>query len=379
MKILYASTLDLNQEKASTIHFLALARALSAKGHQLTTISRSTYASVESAASHFPPLRKVKVLFYDWALLFLLLKRLLRGHFDVLYHRDVPLINVLARLFSVPTIVEVNGIYVDELKAAGMSNLGVSLYRLRERAVVRHANRVICVTEGIREQLIARYSVPADRCVVIPNATDTAEFTPSDKAACREAVGLAPQPYHIGFVGKFQPWIDFSTLLRAVQILRADGIPVQCTLIGNGERYQEIVALRQQLHLTECVHMPGYVPHNHITQWIGAFDVCVATFTHKRNARIGLSPLKLFEYLACGRPVVVTALPGLIEVIQESQGGLLYDLGDAEDLARNLSLLYSDTAKRETMGRRGREYVVRAHSWDHVASQVEAIVKSIRE
>ncbi len=377
MRILYASTLDLHQEKASTIHFLALARALQDRKHQVTLVSRPTLGLVEFLGS-LPLVGKLKVLLYDALVLLILLGKLMREHFEVLYHRDVPLINVLAHLFKVPTIVEVNGIYVDELKAAGMHPLGVRLYQVRERAVVQQADRIVCVTQGIREQLVARYAVPYDRCVVIPNATDTSAFIPLDKKQCRASLELPDWDYHIGFVGKFQPWIDFETLLQAMRMLQDKNIPVHCTLIGNGSRYHYVEQLITQLHLTGSVHLTGYVPHGRIVHWIGAFDTCVAPFTHTRNANIGLSPMKIFEYMACGRPVIATNLPGITEVIAESQGGLLYEIGNAESLARQIASLH-DAQKREAMGQRGREYVVKHHSWGNVARQVEEIVNVIRD
>jgi len=379
MKILYASTVNIGTKKGSSVHFLNLARALQSRGHEVVVVAlgRPACGNANGLKVYSVPkimASKATTLLTDLLLGLTIFRLTVTTRFDVLYHRGIALANRWACLFGIPSITEVNGIQVDEFRAAGMSELGLRLYRYREKQIVTNARRVICVTEGIRDQLVGRYAAPHDQCIVLPNAADTVLFRPRPKMKCQEQVGLIPENYNIGFVGAFQPWVDFDSLLRAVQILRNQNVPVRCTFLGDGDRYQEVKQQVKQHQLTERVQLIGYVPHKMVPCWIGAFDVCVAPFTRARNELIGLSPLKLFEYMACARPVVAAALPGTIEPVETAQSGLLYPVEDTNALAQCLLSLCRDVSLGEAMGARGREYVVKHHRWDSVAERIEAVI-----
>ena len=381
MKILYAGAIDLDVNKGDTVHFLHLARALQSRGHEVVVVAhgRPVCGSADGLKVYSVPKastsRAILNRFLDDGSLLLTLVRLtLSIPFDVLYQRGIPLINSWSRLLRrLPSIVEVNGIYADELSMRGVRGWKLQLYRHREMQIIKNAHRLICITGGIRDQLASRYTVPYDQCIVLSNAADTEVFRPLSKTKCRQQVGLASERYHIGFVGTLQPWIDFDSLLEAIQTLCRRPVPLYCTLVGDGVRKQELQQQIENRQLTNCVQLVGRVPHDVVPYWVGAFDVCVAPFTRARNELIGLSPLKLFEYMACGRPVVATALPGIIEPVETAQAGLLYGVEDANMLADRLLTLYRDVGLREAMGARGREYAVKHHSWDSVAERTEAI------
>jgi glycosyltransferase involved in cell wall biosynthesis len=382
MNILYCGAIDLQSEKGDTLHFVHLAQALAVRGHRLTMLAFGEPglrppAAVTLFAIRPIRLRKIGVLFTDIRFLAAMV-RVSRGvRFDVLYQRGVPWANQWARLNRLPAVSEVNGIQVDELAAAGMRASSLHFYRQRERLIVRGAQRVICVTAGIRTQLVQRYRVESQRCVVIANAANTERFQPLSKAECRQALGLQEGCFHVGFVGEFQPWIDFEALLRALQTLRGQGLPVVCTLVGAGLRYEEVVQKVQRLGLSDAVHLVGWQAHTAVPRWIGAWDVCIAPFTAGRNQAIGLSPLKIYEYMACERPVVASDLPGITETFQQAQANLLYPIGDSQALARQLATLYTDPALGQEMGRRSRAYVLRHHSWANVAEQTEVILQRL--
>lgn len=382
MNILYAGTVDLDRAKGDAVHFTHLAQALHARGHALTVVAYGSSRPTGFPNVPFTPvprtfLPKIGTFVNDFRLLNALTRVARSTRFDLIYHRGVPLANIWAHLRGIPAVTEVNGIQADELKAVGMSRLGLRWYRRRERKIVGGADRVICVTSGIREQLVAHYGVPRKRCVVIGNAADIQLFMPRLKDTCRRRVGLPLLPFHIGFVGTFQPWVDFDVLLRAVQMVIDQDLPLHCTLVGDGPLYSEVVQKGASAGLADYMTLPGRVSHQDVPYWIGAFDVCVAPFVVVRNKQIGLSPLKIFEYLACGRPVVATNLPGIAKTLMDSGAGLLYPPGDARRLADQLVALYRSPEKVESLGLRGRSYVVAHHSWTRVAEETERVMLGV--
>jgi glycosyltransferase involved in cell wall biosynthesis len=128
------------------------------------------------------------------------------------------------------------------------------------------------------------------------------------------------------------------------------------------------------MNLSSFINLPGRVSHFEVPYWIGAFDVCVAPFFIGRNLKIGLSPLKLYEYLACARPVVATELPGITEAVLSSGAGLLYPPGDAVQLAQRFLYLHQFPERARELGLDGRQYVIEYHSWASVAKKTEQIL-----
>lgn len=379
MNILFAGTIDFSTQRGDTLHFLHLANALRLRGHLLDVVGWNTASGpLADGLTVYSTKRSMKkggaTLLNDIKLLWKVL-RLSKFHYDIFYQRGIPLANRVLRTRGIPSILEVNGDRLDELRLRGFNSIRLASHRLREMEIIKYADHYICVTEGIRAQIIEQYHVDEKKCTVIPNAADTDLFRPLPQDQCQQILGLAQDMFHIGFVGTFQPWVDFDSLFTSLQILRNLGVPVYCTLVGDGSLESE---LRQQVlkrGLSDIVRFTGRQNHQDIPKWMGAFDVGIAPFIRARNETIGLSPLKLFEYMACERPVVAPTLPGIIEPVEAAQAGRLYLIEDQESLAHQLSWLYQNPTLKVQMGKKGRAYVLKHHSWANVAEKIEKIMQ----
>jgi glycosyltransferase involved in cell wall biosynthesis len=266
---------------------------------------------------------------------------------------------------------------MEELRLRGFSMLRLAFHKVRETQIVNAANHCVCVTEGIRDQLIRDFQVAEKNCSVISNAADTELFQPLTQKECQQNLGLPQDKFHLGFVGTFQEWVDFDILFSSLIILRDQGIPIYCTLVGDGSLEPYLRHQVQKFALSDIVLFAGRQDQTEIPKWMGAFDVGIAPFKEARNKTIGLSPLKLFEYMACERPVIATALPGIIKPVEAAQAGLLYSIGDQGSMAQQFLWLYQNPDSRILMGKRGREYVLKHHSWAGVAEKIERIMEEV--
>jgi glycosyltransferase involved in cell wall biosynthesis len=118
------------------------------------------------------------------------------------------------------------------------------------------------------------------------------------------------------------------------------------------------------------------VPYDRVPVYINASDVCAAPFILARNAKIGLSPLKLYEYMACGKPVVASDISGVADALEASKGGLPVPSENPEALAEAISKLLENPELRADMGSKGLSYVTENYSWYSVAKQVDGVCKS---
>jgi glycosyltransferase involved in cell wall biosynthesis len=128
--------------------------------------------------------------------------------------------------------------------------------------------------------------------------------------------------------------------------------------------------------LTARVHFAGAVPHEEIPEWIGRFDVALAPYSRPEHP-FYFSPLKLFEYMACGVPTVAARLGQIEEIVRHGETGLLYPPGELDELAAACDGLLSDLALRKRLGQAATEEVHRCYTWDHNAERIVKLVQSL--
>ena len=126
--------------------------------------------------------------------------------------------------------------------------------------------------------------------------------------------------------------------------------------------------------ILEHILFTGVVPYEDVPLYISASDICVAPFISRRNERIGLSPLKIYEYLACGRPVVASKINGITGLLARSGGGITVMPENPHELAEAILYLLQDDSLRRKMGSNGCTYVMTNHTWAKVASNVADVL-----
>jgi glycosyltransferase involved in cell wall biosynthesis len=169
-------------------------------------------------------------------------------------------------------------------------------------------------------------------------------------------------------VGSFQRWHDVEGLLQAFSMLYADDHNLRLLLVGDGDQREALEESCLQLGLGSAVIFTGSVPHESVPEYIAAMDVAVAPYNWKED--FYGSPLKLFEYMAAGKPTVAAAIGQIEEVIEHGKTGWLYPSGNHEKLAHGLaSLLYSPELSSE-MSQAARQKILTDHTWKAIGARV---------
>ena len=166
------------------------------------------------------------------------------------------------------------------------------------------------------------------------------------------------------FAGAFRPWHGAASLARALARLHAAGdTRFGGVFVGHGPERAE--AERESAGVPGVV-FTGAVPHATLPAALTRTDIGVAPFDPARHAPLGLgffwSPLKIFEYMAAGLPVVAPALPRLRTLVEHGREGWLYDPDDPQALDRAIVAL-ADPDLRRRLGAAARDRVVRDFSW----------------
>ncbi|MBF0175533.1 MAG: glycosyltransferase family 4 protein [Magnetococcales bacterium] len=203
------------------------------------------------------------------------------------------------------------------------------------------AGHVITTGECIRRQLIDQRGHPPERVTSIPTGIDLARFTPGDRVAARHQLGLPREPFLVGIVASMRDWKGHQILLEAFKAwARPD---TRLVIVGEGDRWVEIKRRIAELDLGELVFMPGNQAD--VAPWLQALDL----FVLPSLANEGV-PQVILQAMACGLPVIGSAIGGIPEVIDHGMTGLLVPPGDVHALRQALVGLMDHPEQRLSLG-----------------------------
>jgi glycosyltransferase involved in cell wall biosynthesis len=172
----------------------------------------------------------------------------------------------------------------------------------------------------------------------------------------------------VGFVGTLKPWHGLGTLAEAFARLRHRHMHARLLVVGDGPGRQNLEADLEARGLRGDASLVGAVAPEEVPGLLASMDVAVAPYPEL--ADFYFSPLKVYEYMAAGLPVVASRVGQLAELIRPGDNGLLCPPGDAAALAEALVQLWQRPALRRRLGEAARADVLQNHTWDAVARRV---------
>ena len=237
----------------------------------------------------------------------------------------------------------------------------------------RLADRIICVSQPAKANLVKKWGVSADKIVVIPNGVDADRFDSRqyDQTAVRQQWQLGDSPI-VMFVGGFQKWHGIDKLVQSFAQLLPNYPQVKLVLVGDGPAREEIDQLIVSLGIDHNVLITGRVKHEEVPQLLSVADIVTVPYP-KLSQELWFSPLKLYEYMAAGKGIVASRAGQISDVISDEVNGLLIEPGDVAALTRSMSCLLKRPLLREQLGQAARRKAEREHSWQRQFARLESV------
>ena len=294
-------------------------------------------------------------------------------------HRNGTVAMAVRERTGTPVVYEVRGFLEETWASRDPARVGTERHRLQrecEANLMRSADAVVTLAETMAAEIVER-GVPRDRIFLAPNAVDDSLLTADyDGATFRAAHGIGPDEIVVGSVSSIVAYEGFATLLSAAALLRDAGTPVRVLLVGDGTEREALVKQVSALKLREHAILPGRVGPEEALRAQAAIDIFVCPREDLRVCRL-VTPLKPVEAMALGKPVVLSDLPALSELVGGEGAGMLVPPGDPQALADALGALRDDPARRAEMGEAGRAEVAAKRTWSRIAETYRDVYRFV--
>ncbi len=279
---------------------------------------------------------------------------------DLYYSRDLPTVLLLSLLKPRARIA------YEPHRLSG-SGLG----RRLQTMAFRRAGNVFPITQPMAEEIIRR-GTEAAHVTVAHDGIRRARFDHApDQTQARESLGWPQEAFIVGYVGQLHTMsMDKGLGVLIEALARAGGMSLG--LVGGPESMAE--ALHQQwcaAGLPEAdFRYAGQVTPEEVPRCLSAFDVCAMPHPYTEHFARATSPLKLFEYMASGRAIVASDLPGWADVLRDGDNALLVPAGDAAALAEALRCLRDQPDLRQRLSAQAYEQVMSRYTWERRAVMI---------
>jgi len=350
-------------------HVHELSRELGLRGHEVHIYtSRFLKRLDEYEKFHHYVVHRVKTMVNMFATPVMprLGKILAREDFDILHAHSPPPVSdyfalKAAQKRGIPFVLT----YHCDLEVPGfIGRAVVGLYHSTfARKAISRADAIIATTRSYQETSRMLWN---QRGIIAPNAVNPERFTPeNDGAHIKKELGLDDR-FIVLYVGRWVPHKGIESLIYSARHTPDD---VHYVIIGVGPHENHLKRLVAHLKLEKRVTFLKDIPHEELPLYYAFSDVFVLPSLSRLEA-FGIVGL---EAMATGLPVILSGIPGVMEVIEEGKQGFLSEPTDAKSIAGNIMKLYNDPELRTKMGAEGRKLVLEKYQWKSVADTIEKL------
>jgi glycosyltransferase involved in cell wall biosynthesis len=235
--------------------------------------------------------------------------------------------------------------------------------RAMESMVMSVADVVLTLNEAMRDELVQMGCAP-EKIHLVPNGVDVDHFAPRPRPRrLAKHFGIGEQPT-FGYISNMDhPRESQETLVRAAEVLKKRGLKdFRCVIVGQGPRREFLEEMASASDVADVVVFTGTAGKHDVADYHALIDVFVVPRIAERAASL-VTPLKPFEAMALGRPIVISDLPALREIAAPEERGLAFPPDDAVALADAVQRLFDDPELAARLGEAGREWVVNERQW----------------
>jgi glycosyltransferase involved in cell wall biosynthesis len=193
--------------------------------------------------------------------------------------------------------------------------------RIIECKNMKNADKIISINEGLREYTI-RMGAKKERTEVVPGGVELDFFNKIDTNIVREKYGIKDDEIILFFMGLLY---RFSGLIEVAKDLeKLNDNKIKLLILGKGDLWEDLQNIKKKNGMDKRIIMEGWKPYEEIPKYLAAADICLLP-AQKNDIMMNIVPIKIYEYMAMGKPVIATKLPGMMKEFGEGNGVVFVD------------------------------------------------------
>jgi glycosyltransferase involved in cell wall biosynthesis len=248
-----------------------------------------------------------------------------------------------------------------------------AFFRLLESLLALGTTALVAVSPEVRDDLVALGIAKPEKFTVIRLGIELDErvgtAADGDGAETRRVLGIPPDTFVVGWIGRMTGVKRTDDVLLALQRLRERGVDARLCMVGDGPDRDEVERRAHQLGIVRQCLFVGY--QDEVAPYYAAFDALILPSANEGT------PVSAIEALAGGRPVVATRVGGVPDVVRDGVDGFLVEPGDVEAMAGRLAELAGDSKLRHRMGVSGRGHVLERYSVGRLLDDTDQFYRAL--
>lgn len=261
---------------------------------------------------------------------------------------------------------------IDELHRLVPEPTLQGLARVVEQANVRRATLVLSINQALRDYTIEMGALP-ERSMVLPAGVDIDRHAAAgDGSEIRNRHGLDSDDLVLFFMGWVYPFSGIREVAERLVAGEGREARVKLLVVGKGDAWAEIAQLVDRSRAKDTIQLVGYRPYGELPAYLAAADICILP-AHAVPTMENIVPIKMYEYLAAGKPVIATRLHGLVKEFGEGHGVCYVDRPD-QVVPKALELLRAGAL--DSLGQKGQAFVS-ANDWTTITDKFESYLKDL--
>ena len=246
------------------------------------------------------------------------------------------------------------------------------LGKVLESNTLRGCDAVCVINEELKRYAIEMGAQPY-KVHVVRAGIDTERFNPHlDGCGLREKFGISRDDVVLFFMGWLYSFSGLKELAAELSEFRYTYPNLKLVIVGEGDIYHDLQQLKKDRNLQQLI-LAGWQPYERIPEFIAMADICLLP-AHNNEIMRNIVPIKMYEYMGCGKPVIATRLPGIMREFGEGNGVIYVE--KPEDVLKKAVELAEDRQKMRELGKKAAEYVQK-YSWEAITNQFEELLKEL--
>lgn len=249
--------------------------------------------------------------------------------------------------------------HVNKMPGKYLINLGA--WKKWQRVLIKKATKVILVTDEAKKLAVQETNLPAEKFHVVPNTITPSIFYKYELK--QEIINRFKTTFNVLYLGDTGLRRGTDTAIAAISKLKEKIPNIKLIMVGKSSVDEILKRYANSLRVGDCVDFLGWQDLKLFPSFIAASDICISPL--KRNLHHDTTYAnKIFQYMAMGKPLVVSDCPSQANLVSEENCGLIHKADDSEDLADKIYCLFKNESLLKEMGERGKEAILTKYSWE---------------